>query len=303
MSGALRALAEVVGPVLLVGFVGYAAGRARVVDSRSLSDLSIWVLVPAVVFYALAASPLHHTALVPLAAYVGLQFLLLGAVVGASARILGWDRVSTTGVLLATLFSNAGNAGLPLALFAWGTAGLHAAAEFFALQAVATNLLAAYLAAGAGGDARRAVRTLGRLPVTYAIAAGLAVDAFGLTPPPPVAKAVQLLAEGGVSVMLLLIGVQLSDVRRDRSWKGMAFAVVVRLVVAPLFAWETAPLLGLSGVLRQTSILQASLPTAVTAALWAAEFGVAPSFVSGAVVATTLLSPLTVTVLLALLGR
>jgi predicted permease len=78
--------------------------------------------------------------------------------------------------------------------------------------------------------------------------------------------------------------------------------VATRLLIAPLIAWSTAPLLGLAGVVRQTSILQASLPTAVTTAIWAAEFGVTPSLVSSAVVATTLLSPVTVTALLVLLG-
>lgn len=55
------------------------------------------------------------------------------------------------------------------------------------------------------------------------------------------------------------------------------------------------------GRARQTSILQSSLPTAVTAAIWAAEFGVAPALVSGAVIVTTPLSPLTIAVLLTLL--
>jgi predicted permease len=66
-------------------------------------------------------------------------------------------------------------------------------------------------------------------------------------------------------------------------------------------AWVSAPWVGLDGVARQTSILQSSLPTAVTAAIWASEFGVAPALVSGAVIVTTLLSPLTVAVLLTLL--
>ena len=72
-------------------------------------------------------------------------------------------------------------------------------------------------------------------------------------------------------------------------------------VLAPAVAWVSAPWVGLEGVVRQTSILQSSLPTAVTAAIWASEFGVAPALVSGAVIVTTVLSPLSVAVLLTLL--
>ncbi len=302
VSGVLAVLADVVGPVLLIGLAGYVLGRARLVDPRALTALSVWVMVPSLVFYALATAPLRQTSLAPVALYVGLQFLLLGDLVSSAARVAGWDRVYTTGLLLSTLFSNAGNAGLPLALFAWGTEGLHAAAQFFAIQALATNVLAAYLAARAGGSVRHALRALARLPVTYAIAGGLTLAALGIPPPPVLARAAQLLASGAVGVMLLLIGVQLSDIRAGAPWTGMSFAVATRLLIAPLIAWSTAPLLGLAGVVRQTSILQASLPTAVTTAIWAAEFGVTPSLVSSAVVATTLLSPVTVTALLVLLG-
>lgn len=84
-------------------------------------------------------------------------------------------------------------------------------------------------------------------------------------------------------------------------WPVITVAAVTRLGVAPVLAWVTTSWVGLEGVARQTSILQSSLPTAVTAAIWAAEFGVAPALVSGAVTVTTLVRPLTIAVLLTLL--
>ncbi|HLJ60386.1 MAG TPA: AEC family transporter [bacterium] len=301
MTGLLPVLTGVIGPVLLVAAVGYGVGRTRVVDVPPLTSLSVAVLVPALTFYALATSAVAHVTLLRITAYLMLQFALLGAATLAAARVAGWDRTRTVGVSLATMFSNAGNAGLPLALFAWGRAGLDAAVGFFAVQAVASSVLAAFLAAYAGADARRALRALLRLPVTYAAVAGLGVNLLGAAPPVPILKAAQLLADAAIAVMLLLVGVQLSATRLDSEWRGVAFATVTRLAVAPALAWATAPLMGLDGLVRQTSILQASLPTAITAAIWASEFGVVPGLVSSIVVVTTLVSPLTVTVLLALL--
>jgi predicted permease len=287
--------------VLLVGAAGYALGRARVVDAQPLTSLSVAVLAPAISFYAVTTATADHTVLARMAAYLLLQLVLIGAIALAVSAAFGWDRTRRTALLLATLFSNAGNAGLPLALFSWGSAGLGAALAFFAVQAVIVNMLAAYLAAQAESGARRALRALVRLPVTYAVAAGLLLDALGVVPPVPVAKAAQLLAEGAVAVMLLLIGVQLALVRPSGEWPAITAGTVIRLGAAPVLAWVTAPWVGLDGIARQTSILQSSLPTAVTAAIWAAEFGVAPALVSGAVIVTTLVSPLTVAVLLTLL--
>lgn len=301
MASVFSAFADVIGPVLLIGVAGYLLGRGRAIDTRALSSLAANILIPALVFAALSTSSLSRATFLQLTVFVCAQFLLIGVVVGAAARMLRWDRTRMAGLLLATLFSNAGNAGMPLAFFAWGGAGLHAAAGFFAISAVPTNLLAAYLAAQGGGHPGAALRALLRLPVTYAILAAVALNLLGIAPPSPVAKAAQLLADGAIAVMLLLVGAQMSAVRLEGEWHGVALATAVRLVVAPIVAWGTATLLGLDGLLRQTSILQASLPTAVTAAIWAAQFGTAPSLVSSAVVITTLLSPVTITPLLVLL--
>lgn len=287
--------------MLLIGAAGYALGRAKLVDAQPLTSLSVAVLAPAISFYAVTTATGNHTVLARMAAYLVVQLVLIGAIAIAAASVARWDRTRRTGLLLATLFSNAGNAGLPLALFAWGSRGLAAALAFFAVQAVLVNVLAAYIAAHAESGARRALRTLARLPITYAVAAGLLLDVLGVVPPAPVARAAELLANGAVAVMLLLIGVQLAQVHPNGEWPAITVATIIRLGIAPVLAWVTAPWVGLEGVARQTSILQSSLPTAVTAAIWASEFGVAPSLVSGAVIVTTLLSPLTAAVLLTLL--
>jgi malate permease and related proteins len=297
----LTAFTDVIGPVLLIGLAGYLLGRIGAVDTRALTSLAASILVPALMFSALSTSALPRVTFLRLAAFVAVQLLLVGLVIGAAARIGRWNRRLTAGMLLATLFSNAGNAGMPLAFFAWGDVGLAAATGFFVISAVPTNLLAAYIAAQASGNAAAGLRALVRLPVTYAIIAGLAFNLSGMTPPAPVAKAAQLLAGGAVAVMLLLVGAQLSTVHVDGGWRGIATAAATRLIFAPIVGWGTAGALGLDGVVRQTSILQASLPTAVTSAIWASEFGAEPALVSSAVVVTTLLSPLTITPLLVLL--
>jgi len=301
VTGALSAFTDVVGPVLLVGAAGYVLGRRRAVEARTLTSLSVAVFVPALSFYAVTSSALPTGALAQFTGYILLQLLLIGLIVAAAARVYGWDRTLTTGLLLATLFSNAGNAGLPLAYFAWGDAGLASAIGFFAVQAVLTNMVLAYLAARADAGAVGALRALVRLPVTYAIAAGLLLNLLGVALPTPVAKGTKLLADGAVAVQLLLVGVQLAEVRFSGAWHGIAFATATRLVIAPILAWFTAPLFGLEGIARQTSILLASLPTAISAAIWASEFVVVPALVSSVVVITTLLSPLTVTLLIVLL--
>ena len=301
MAQVFAILTDVIGPVLLIAAVGYTLGRTHVVQAHFLTALSIQVLIPALVFYALTTSTLPRAAFAQISGFIVMQFLILALVVWLAARLGKWGRVRTAGLLFATQMSNAGNAGLPLAFFAWGQPGLNAAVGFFAIYAVLVALLSVYIGARASAGAANPARALLRQPVTYAIIVGLLLNLFGVPLPTPIAKAAELLANGAISMMLLLVGLQLAEVQLGAEFRDITFATTVRLLVAPILAWGSASLLGLEGVVRQTSILLASLPTAVSAAVWATEFGTDPALVSSVVVVTTLLSIITITGLLVLL--
>ena len=76
---------------------------------------------------------------------------------------------------------------------------------------------------------------------------------------------------------------------------------VLRLVVAPFIAVGLAALLNLSGPARQAGILEASMPAAVVSTLIANEYEAEPQLVTGTVLLSTLLSPISLSVIIALL--
>ena len=76
----------------------------------------------------------------------------------------------------------------------------------------------------------------------------------------------------------------------------------VRLLGGAAAGFLLAPLLGLQGAAYQAGVLQASMPTAVVCIILATEYETEPAFVTTAVFFTTLLSPLTITPVLAWLS-
>jgi hypothetical protein len=102
--------------------------------------------------------------------------------------------------------------------------------------------------------------------------------------------------------MLVLLGLQLQTAVWSNHSLPMTLAGGMRLLVSPLLAFLLIPLFGLVGPARQALILEAAMPTAVLTTVLATEFNAEPSFVSATVLVTTLLTPLTLTPLLALLG-
>jgi predicted permease len=261
----------------------------------------VLVLVPAIVFDSLARATLPRDLLTRLVLHVGLQMAAVWALTALVARMAGWRGADEGGLLLATLFANSGNVGLPLALFAFGPDGLAIAGGWFAVMSIGSSTVAPYLAARARVGVRGALGRVVRQPIIYAVAAGVIVNLSGWTLPGPVANASRLLAGGAVALMLLLLGLQLARLTVREEASGAALATAIRLVAVPPIAWGVGRLVGLEGLAFSVAVIQASTPVAITSALWALEFDARPALVSAAVVLSTAVSVVTLTVLLAML--
>jgi hypothetical protein len=74
------------------------------------------------------------------------------------------------------------------------------------------------------------------------------------------------------------------------------------LILSPVIALLLVPVFGLSGIARKSGIVEAAMPAAVFNTIIAIEYDVEPDFVTGVVFTTTIISPLTLTLVLALLG-
>jgi predicted permease len=101
--------------------------------------------------------------------------------------------------------------------------------------------------------------------------------------------------------MLIVLGLQLAEARRPEHLGVVTAASLFQLLSGPAVGLLIAALVGLSGPARQAAVLEASMPTAVITTILAVEYDIDPIFVTGTVLVTTLLSPLTLTPLIAFL--
>ena len=117
----------------------------------------------------------------------------LGPVPGAAADLAGWGMTRAMGLPARTyvpplVWSNGGNMGLPLCLFAFGELGLGLAIAWFAVSSVSNYTIGQAIAAG-GITFREVVR----MPMTWAILAAVVMIATGLRLPTVAQRAVGLL--------------------------------------------------------------------------------------------------------------
>jgi predicted permease len=296
----LSLLLEVVLPVFLLVGVGAAAGRLLRLEAASINRLSLYVVVPTLVFRSMAGLSLAD---LPAARLVGAFALFLVSIATlawfAGARLPTPSRRALTGT---SMLGNAANMNLPVTLFALGPAGLDRALILYVVTAVTMYAVGPVLFGGSP-SVGRVVRTVASFPVLWAALIGLALSRTGTALPLPLERAVDLLADAAIPLMLLILGIQLVRAGRWRPSGRVWTAVALKLALAPLLAAGIGTALGLGGVDLAALTLLAAMPTAVNTVMLSLEFGGDARQVGDTVALGTLASLATLPWVLAVVTR
>jgi predicted permease len=289
-------------PVFLIAGAGYLLSRFKKIDPRSLSDVIFYIFSPCLIFTLIIQSNLSDDAILRMTLFATTTILAVGGLTLISGKLLRFERDILASVTLASMFMNSGNFGLSVTLFAFGEAALSYASLFFVVSAGLTYSVGAFIASLGTLNPVQALGNLLKVPTLYALILAIVVLRLGWVVPLPIARTAKLLGDASIPSMLLLIGLQFKTMRWQGNFLPLLVASGMRLVASPLIAWLASPLFGLPIAAHQAGVLEAAMPTAVTTTVLATQFNSQPSFVTSVVVLTTLLSPLTLTPLLALLG-
>lgn len=302
MSLLINIFLTVLLPLIIIVGLAYLLGRYRSLDPAPLASTAFYVLNPALVFVAMSTTAITVEVLgrlFLLKLSTNLLILLLGRAIGAQLKLAP---ASVSALALATVFCNSGNFGLSVTEFAFGKEAVALALICFVTDNLMVNSLGVYLAARGHGSARAAAQQVFGNPALYALPLGLIAHQFGWVPPVPLGRALEMLSRATVPVMLIVLGMQLAALPFKRSDLGViGLATALRLIVAPIIAALLVIPFGLTGLPRQVSILEAAVPTAVMSNIVASRYNSGPNIVAGSVLATSLLSLITITVLLTLL--
>lgn len=289
-------------PIFIVAGVGYLVSRFIDLEARTLSQLILYVFSPCLIFTLITQSELNTGDLLRMMLLASLLIGLLGCLTWVAGKLLRLERRILSGVMLASMFMNAGNYGLPVVLFAFGETALGYASLFFVTNAALASTLGVVVASAGSTDLLAAFRNLFKLPTLYALVAAVIILRAGWQIPLPVGRAVKLLGDASIPAMLVMIGMLFRKVKWNGQLLPIALASGMRLLVSPALTIALIPLFGVMGPARQAGILESAMPTAILTTVLATEFEAEPVFVTSTVFVTTLLSPLVLTPLLAYLG-
>ena len=292
---------NVILPVFAIVAVGYLLQRRAQFELRPLADSSLYLFTPALVFSSLLRHELVVAQLGKFLLFMLLYTAVMTVVAVGISRGCRLDGQDSRAMVLTTAMMNIGNFGLPLVLFAYGPEALSLSVLAFVIFNFALSSYAIVVAQGEAG-VLEATGNMLKIPLIHATLLAFLVKALGWTLPEFVMRPVELLGQAAVPVMLSLLGMQLARVNAISGWGFCLVATGLRLLLAPLVGVALVVLLGIDGLARKVLILQTSTPSAVLTLLYAVRYNTRPDLVSGTILLSTLLSAVSLTVILYLLG-
>ena len=273
---------EIVAPVFLlaaVGFIWVKMGFEYRI--QFVTRLAMTLAVPCLIFVSLMQTQLDTQAI----AQVSIATVATYGVVTILMWALVWiGRLDRRTFLAPLIFGNTGNLGLPLALFAFGDAGLSNAIVVFAIMAVMSFTFGIWLVSGSGSLSK----VVGE-PMVGATILGAVFLWQGWQTPTFVTNTLDLIGQMAIPLMLITLGVAVARLTPHNIGQAVLLSVV-KVVLCTALAWGVGRYFDLDKIAFGVLVLQVATPVAVTSYLLAEKYGADANAVAGLVVVSTVIS-------------
>lgn len=290
----------VVSGILIVSAViavGYLAARFRILGPEvqgALTRTAFHITNPALLYTVVAGSDIRAAlgtdaplALLSAAA-VGLLYWLL------SFLFFRRPAAETAVGAMASSYANANNIGIPVSLYAVGTAQ-HVApvllVQLLVLAPFYLTLLGVF--SGARITWKKVLLQPLSNPMIIASALGVVVALTGWQEPELLQKPVDMLAGGAVPMVLLAFGLSLAGrapLQKDDGRTETLVATFLKIAGMPVIVWTLGRFVfGLEGQHLLASVIMAALPTAQNVFLFASPYGRGMTVARDVILCTTIL--------------
>lgn len=290
-------------PILVLVGLGWGLDRLYGLDLNTLVKLNLYLFVPAFILVRLSTSDLSGAVGLKVVAFTLSVILSMGAIswlVCAFRRQPPGERYA---MKLSTMIYNSGNWGIPLMALAFSELGAVVQVFVLATMNLTSFSLGVFLANAGSSERKGWFLPVLKQPSPYAILIALVLRAYDnpLEQVVFVWTPLTYLADALVAFALLTLGIQLSKTKPPAPRGNLGIALAIRLLGGPLVAIGLTWVFGFRGEIAAILILGAAAPTAVNTALLAHEFKADSRFAAAAVLYSTLLASIVVTLLLAAL--
>jgi malonate transporter len=305
---------NVVIPVFAIIALGYLAVRYRLYPAEGVRGLVAFVnnfLTPCLLFQSMLHADFdtafNWSVIVPF--YIGaLTSFILGSIIAVRFfKNRPGEGVSSG---FAAMFTNTVLLGIPILQRAYGEAALQVAFSIIALHAsvlITIAMLTMELVRRDGAPLYKAlgvaaVRIVSN-PLLWGIALGAAANMANVTLVEPIEAFFTMMSAAVIPVALFGLGGALNEYRLADNWPQALTMSMLKLVLQPLIAWLImVPLLQIDPETARYGVVLAAMPAGINVYVFATYYNRAVNVATNTILISTVLSILTVSAWLYIMG-
>ncbi|ADI04025.1 MULTISPECIES: AEC family transporter [Streptomyces] len=298
------------GVIASIVVTGYVLGRRGSLGEHGrdvLTAVAFQIASPALLFSTLARADLSVLLSVPMLVTALSTFVVAGTFIAVGA-VRRWSVGRTTIGALCASYVNAGNLGIPVAMYVLGDASLIAPVLLFQQLVVSPIALTVIDLSRSEGRTSllRQLTTPVRNPIVVGSLSGVVVAAAGWRIPGPVMEPVSMLGGMAVPGVLLAFGLSLPGSAlpgRGEDRGPVLLSVALKSFAQPVVAWAIAAgVFGLGGAALFAAVVTSALPSAQNLFTYAVRYQTATRLARESILLSTLLAAPVLLTVAALLG-
>ncbi|MGN8646452.1 AEC family transporter [Gracilibacillus sp. HCP3S3_G5_1] len=288
---------DVILPIFILLAIGFYLHLKFTLDISTLAKLNIYFVVPGFIFTRLYEA----TFSIQLFAHVLGFFLLLvfllyltTQLIAKLMKIKGGKRTTFTN---SVMFFNSGNYGVPVndLVFRGDPFAMSIQVIVLTLQNIFLFSYGIFSLRAAKDGKWKAALGYFKMPVLYAMLAGVVLNAWNISIPEPIWVSANYIADAMIALALITLGAQVARMKFRRGLSTVYASITVRLIGGPLVAFLIISLFQLEGMMAQALLIASAMPTSVNSAVIAEEYKSHPDLAAQTVLFSTVASMLTVT--------
>lgn len=300
-------MAQVLAEIFIIIIIGYGIakkGIAKEEHFNMISSIIIFITSPALIFYSMYTTytpqMLSETVVIPLIGAAVPFLTYVASYLYSRIKSIPFDKKAAFFIIAS--FSNTTFLGIPVNMALFGQKSIMTVVLYDLGQTTLFWSFGVYLMSEEKHFQFKNLKKLLNAPI-IALFISLLITLLRIRVPDFLVKCSQMLGNITVPLAMMFIGMNMAyiNIKEEKDYGAVAAASTIKLILSPLIAYLIVKFINIPADIKEIVILEAALPTMLSSAIAAKQYGQDYKFDSIGVLATTLCCFLSIPFILYLL--
>lgn len=285
--------------MIIIGYVCRRLDFLKAEDTQTLNKIVVYIAIPCLIFLAMYNADLSNIKTFGTITFICITVgLISGIITYIFTYSRGYSPKTRWGVVAASTLFNSGFLGYPVTLGVFGAAGLVRAVFFDVGSTILFISFGVFFLILFGGRYQDIIKRSILFPPLLAVIIGVIANLLQLPLGSIIPSVLDYLSGAAIPLIMLSLGLSLEFKGIKEYFPVATFVSVLKLIISPVIAVLVVGLVGLTGLDRTVTIVEAGMPSAMLSLVLAITYDLDMKATAACIFMTTALSIITLTLLI-----